>query len=257
MTSLFHTTGIVLSQRPYREADRWYSILTYEHGKLECLARGASKPLAKLAPHLEMPAISEFHLVDGRHYPTIVGVERKEGFQSINTNYEKLILYRNAMHLVEIGTRSNEQDQPVYNQVIDWIRCIDRLGEIQQERSAFLLASFGLKLLAVTGYKPELFSCLSCRYQIEPGQYRWHALKGGVVCDSCVIKHNQTWFAARPMQDDVLKLIRFSLEHSFEDQLKPHLAGASLLAFHEAIESLIISHFPTIPANSLRGACQI
>ena len=67
----------------------------------------------------------------------------------------------------------------------------------------------------------------------------------------------EQFFSAREIVDDSLKLIRFALGESFEDQLKPHLKSDALLGFHEALESLIISHFPTIPAVSVRSACAL
>jgi len=54
-----------------------------------------------------------------------------------------------------------------------------------------------------------------------------------------------------------LKLIRFGMSESFASQLRPHLVGAHLSEYHEAVESLMVSHFPVIPANSIRAACSI
>jgi DNA repair protein RecO (recombination protein O) len=117
-----------------------------------------------------------------------------------------------------------------------------------------LLGSFALKLLAIMGYRPELARCLRCRESIALGAYRWSALRGGVVCDACRARDPEGWFASRPMPDEVLKLLRFALSEPFDNHLNLHLPGNTLLDFHEAVESLLIAHFPTIPANSLRAA---
>jgi recombinational DNA repair protein (RecF pathway) len=114
-----------------------------------------------------------------------------------------------------------------------------------------------MKLVTLYGYRPELHCCLRCKAHVEQGKYRWHALRGGVVCTSCVQSDEEQFFSARALSDDSLKLIRFALTESFQDQLKPHLKGSALMGFHEALESLIISHFPTIPAVSVRGACAL
>ncbi len=257
MSKLYQTTGIVLSQRPFREADRFYSVLTKDRGKIEFIARGGSKPLAKLTPHLEMIAEVELLMVFGRTFQTVAGVERKKAFPELYRNLSKHTLSQNALYFVDIGTRTGEHDHTVYQLLSDWLHFVNNLPEVTTERAGFLLGSFVWKLMALTGYRPELHKCLSCRRTIEEKSYKWHGLRGGVVCLSCIQLDEQQWFAARGLSSDALKLVRFALQESFEDQLSPHLAGQALAAFHETTESFIISHFPTIPANSIRHSCRI
>ena len=257
MATLFHTTGIVLSRRDHREADRWYSAFTREHGKVEFLARGSHKPLAKLSPHLEMPAESEFLLVDGRAFLTVAGVERLRAFPNVYGDTQRLVLAKNALHLVDIGTKPDEADPTIYELIVNWFSFLDDAPSLTAERSGFVLGAFAMKLLAVIGYRPELTRCLSCKTDVKPDAFRWHASKGGVVCLDCCTKYPETWFAARPLSVDALKLVRFALVDRFEEHLRPALPGDTLAEFHEAVESLIIAHFPTIPANSLRAACVI
>lgn len=255
MASLYHATGIVLSRKDHREADRWYSVLTREHGKVELLARGGHKVLAKLTPHLEMPAIVDFHIVNGRQFDTVAGTDRLRAFPSVYGDMSRLILVQNALHLTDIGTRPNEQDPVLYDLLVQWLETVDAAPSVTSERAGFLLGSYALKLLAIIGYRPELTRCLSCKLAIEPGTYRWHAVKGGVVCRPCVDRDQETWFAARALSDEALKLIRYGLSEGFPSQLRPHLLADHLLEYHDAVESLMVSHFPVIPANSLRSAC--
>jgi len=255
MSLLYQTTGIVLSRRDHKEADRWYSVFTPDKGKVEFLARGGHKPLAKLTPHLEMVAEVELLLIYGRHYQTVAGVERRRAYPGIYTDIAKLTLAHNAMHLVDIGTREHERDPIIYHMLKDWLEFLETAPELSRERSGFLLGTFALKLLSIIGYRPELSGCLSCRRPLVLNQFRWHALKGGVVCDTCVRTDEQQWFSARPINDSTLKLLRFGMGEGFDQQLHVHLTCEDIQGFHNAIESLIISHFPTIPASSIRGAC--
>ena len=257
MANLFHINGIVISRRDHREADRWYSAYTREMGKIEFLARGAHKPLAKLSPHLESLGEVELLLVDGRQYFTVAGVERREAFPSASLDYARLMLATSALHLVDIGTKPHEADPILYEQIVAWLRFLEESPSLRPERAAFLLGAFTLKLMALIGYRPELARCLACTESLLPGAYRWHALKGGVVCTPCVARDPAQWFAARTLHDDTLKLMRFALSEPFASGLRPLLPGPALEGFHDAIESLIVSHFPTIPASSLRAACLV
>ena len=257
MATLYNTTGIVLSRRDRGEADRWYSVLTREHGKIELLARGGHKMLAKLTPHLEMPAVIDFHVVNGRQFNTVAGTDRRVAFPGLYGDVSRLLLVRNALYLVDIATRQEEADPVLYAIVLAWLAAIDAAPSVSSDRAGFLLAGFALKLLAAIGYRPEVSRCLDCKTTVVAGQYRWHALKGGVVCSPCVTRDNRQWFAARAISDDTLKLLRFGLAEPFESHLRPLLPVAALDEFHEAVEGLMISHFPVIPANSLRAACSL
>ena len=257
MSVLYRTTGIVLSRRDHREVDRWYSVYTPEHGKVEFLARGGHKPLAKLTPHLEMMAVVDLLLVQGRAYQIVAGVERRQGYHRIYTDLPRLVLAQNALHLVDIGTRADETDPKIYRLLEDWLEFLNQDLRVSAERAGFLLGAFSLKLLTLVGYRPELSHCLGCRQAIVPGSYQWHGLKGGVVCTHCTTMDQETWFAARSMSDEALKLLRFGLEEDFVEHLRPHLKAEDLFGFHDAVESLMISHFPVIPASSLRAACAV
>lgn len=255
MSTLYSTTGIVLSRRDFREADRLYSVFTRSHGKIEFIARGGHKPLAKLTPHLEMTAEVELLLVDGRTFQTVAGVERQRRFVNPNVDLSRLLLIQNSLSLVDLAVRSGERDPVLYDLLIKWLEFVAEVGELTDERRAFLLGSFVLKLMSVCGYRPELSICLACRCMVESGFFRWHALKGGVVCEACGNKNEEQWFTARRIDDGTLKLIRFALTEPFKSQLRPTLTGQDIEHFHETLESYLITHFPVIPAVSIRGAC--
>jgi DNA repair protein RecO (recombination protein O) len=256
-TTLYRATGYVLSTRDHREADRWYSAFTREQGKIEFLARGGRKPLAKLTPHLESPGEVELLIVRGKSFDTIAGVERLRAFPNFSNDTNRRLVAENALRLLDLGTRAEEPDPILYEELGAWFETLEAAPEISDERGAYLLASFALKLLAMGGYRPELSHCLSCKQAVASRAFRWHALKGGVVCIDCADRDAEQWFAARPMADETLKLLRYALGESFRDQLRPYLPGETLASFHEAVESLIVGHFPVIPGSSLRGACLV
>lgn len=257
MSILYSTTAIILSHRDFREVDRWYTALTPDHGKIEFVARGGNKPLAKLTSHLEMIAEVELLLVHGRQYQILAGVEHSHAFFNLHKNLHQLTLARNALHLADIAIKPMERDPVLYELLREWLEFLCSTKEISNERAGFLLGSFTLKLMSICGYRPELQLCLSCHRLIEPRNYFWHALKGGVVCQMCSRTNQEAWFSARTISDETLKLMRFALQEPFAAQTRPHLRGENIGSFHEVLESFIISHFPIIPAVSLRTACSI
>ncbi|MGC8474302.1 MAG: DNA repair protein RecO, partial [Candidatus Dormibacteria bacterium] len=58
--------GVVLRRRNYQEADRILVILTRDHGKVSCLARGVRRPRARNAAGLELLGRAKLLLIPGR-----------------------------------------------------------------------------------------------------------------------------------------------------------------------------------------------
>mgnify|MGYP002725685228 CR=1 FL=1 len=254
MATLTMTTGIILAKRDWREADRLYSVYTSDFGKLELIGRGARKPLAKLSPHLEFACVADFLVVHGKTMDTLASVERRQAFPGIYQDYVKTLLLHQALILLDKSIRARQKDSILFSFLHDWLIFLDTAPPLSHERAGFLFSVFALKLLSIFGHKPELTNCLSCTTPIGAGEYRWHALRGGVVCLPCTQKEADQWFAAREVDDDSLKLLRFALDNTFTDQLRPRLSGRVIASFHDCVESLLISHFPIIPAISLRAA---
>lgn len=65
---IYTTKGIVLSQRPVREADRIYSILTRDFGLVRARALGVRKESSKLRGSLEPVSLSSVSLVRGKEH---------------------------------------------------------------------------------------------------------------------------------------------------------------------------------------------
>ena len=254
MAALTITRGIVLSKYDFREADRLYSVFTRDHGKLELIGRGARKPLAKLASHLEFVCEADFFIVHGKTFETVAGVERQTLFSGIYEDTSKMVLTHQSLSCLDLLIKPKQVDGDLYVFLFEWLVFVDSCPVLRQERSGFLLAAFLGRCIAVLGHEPELYACLECRCSIASGSYAWHALRGGVVCRSCLDHHQEQWFSARGIQDDTLKLLRFILKHPFSDWLHPRLSSNILSEFHDIIESFLLTHTSLVPTVSLRDA---
>jgi recombinational DNA repair protein (RecF pathway) len=65
---IYTTQGLILSERPLREADRVYSILTKDLGLLRATALGVRKEGSKLRGSLEPVSLVTISLVRGKEY---------------------------------------------------------------------------------------------------------------------------------------------------------------------------------------------
>ncbi|MEK7665335.1 MAG: DNA repair protein RecO [Patescibacteria group bacterium] len=254
MSSTFRTHAIVLGSRDHLEADRYYSVLTDEHGKLELRARGSRKISSKLSSHLEPFALCDLMVVRGRFGDIVAGVERLELYPIIRVDAQKLELAMQSFHLVEVGTRDRQPDEHLFYFLRMWLKFLNDAPSFTEERSRFLLSAFTLRLLGYLGYRPELAMCVKCQVPVRHEAFRWHGLRGGVVCLSCVEREPEQWFTSRPFCDETLKLMRLSLGFPLLRLLDVRLPGSLLHEFHDAVDSLLIAHFPVIPLMILNNS---
>ena len=72
---IYTTNGIVLSERAIGEADRIYSILTRDLGKLQARAIGVRKNTSKLRGNIEPFSLSAISFVKGKNYWRLTSAE--------------------------------------------------------------------------------------------------------------------------------------------------------------------------------------
>lgn len=78
---IYTTKGIVLSERPWRESDRIYSILTRELGLVHATAIGVRKEASKLRGAIEPVSLSTVSLVRGKEYWRLTSAEFIRSFK--------------------------------------------------------------------------------------------------------------------------------------------------------------------------------
>lgn len=93
MRQQFRTEAIVLRRTNYGEADRIINLLTPERGKLSAIAKGVRKQKSKLAGGLELLAVCDVTLLEGRGDMLLVTSARLVQFYGdILQEYERMEL---------------------------------------------------------------------------------------------------------------------------------------------------------------------
>jgi DNA repair protein RecO (recombination protein O) len=244
MWSTVKTTGLVLTTTPFREADRRYSALTPEYGKIEFVGRGAQKSKAKLAAHLEPFALVDLEIVRGARSTTVIGVERSEAFGRIRGSLEHRLFAQTLFTMLEKAIRPDLADPELFGEIVDVVRFLDAQESLPQTRSTFLLGAMILRLLSRLGYGVELHDCLACRKNVMPLAFRWHGGRGGLVCTDCATAQREDWFAARPIDEEIVTLMRLGRDKSFVDLVKYPLKGDQVEQFAQCVHDVYAYHVP-------------
>lgn len=89
----YRTKAIVLRRTNYGEADRILSVLTPERGKISAIAKGVRKPKSKLAGGLELLALCDITILEGRGDMGLITSARIDQFYGdILHEYERMEL---------------------------------------------------------------------------------------------------------------------------------------------------------------------
>jgi DNA repair protein RecO (recombination protein O) len=177
---VYRTEAIVLSRFDLGETDRIFTLLTRNRGKIRAVAKGARKPTSKLAPSLEYFTRSRMILSRGRDLDVITSVEVIERPTTLG---ERIDAFSHACHLAEVTNKlvPEEQDVPEIYRLLS-----AALSELDQPGDPWLLARwYEMALLALTGYRLDLYRCANCGNELQAEPNLLGVRSGGIICPDC------------------------------------------------------------------------
>lgn len=173
----FKTDALVLRSRPLGEADRLITLLSWERGKIDAVARGARKTKSKLAAGVDLFTYGHYGLYQGRSLATITDQQVKEHFFLFR---EDANLYAYGLYLGDLVGRAvagEEPFPPLCRLLLEGWRLL-----ADTDDRPLLCRAFELKLMDLTGHRPNLEGCLQCG---SPEAARFSPALGGLACKQC------------------------------------------------------------------------
>src|ERR1700737_1141158 len=177
--STYREEAVVLRKLDYGEADRIYTLLTKDHGKIGAIARGVRKTSSKLASALEVYSQVDIQLAHGRNLDVIAQVVRKQK-PRIEADLERPS--RGAL-IAELAERMTEDRPPIEDlyELTCW--ALDELAvDPEPRRAAAFFLSAALDLM---GYAPQLADCAGCGRPLPETAHAFSAASGGCLCANC------------------------------------------------------------------------
>ena len=229
---LYRTEGLVLRSVALGEADRIVTVLTPGLGKLRVTVRGARRITSRLGGHLDVLNQVVLSLAQGRQLDVVTGAEARETFRPLKEDLDRLAL---ALYLVELADAFLPEGSPHPDTYAFLVEALRLLGGAADR--AVILRYGELRLLADSGFGPELYQCVMCRAEVQPDRHRYAPAVGGVVCDTCVVSQGQLL----PLPTTALKVLRFFGRHPLSEALRVRL-GPGLDRQVEALLSASIHY---------------
>jgi DNA repair protein RecO (recombination protein O) len=196
---LYRTEAIVLSRLDYGEADRILTLYTPRRGKFRVIAKGARKPLSRLGPHLDYFCRSTLLLAKGRELDVVSDAATIEAHERLRTDLDAL---GHASHMAEIVNRLTEdrqENEAAFDLLAQSLRLLDDGVD-----PWLVTRHYEWALLALLGYRPELYRCVACGADLLAQPNGWSSRLGGNLCPPC--RGNQV--GSRMMSLDAQKVLR-------------------------------------------------
>jgi len=191
--------AIVIAHKDYAEADRFVRIFSLEHGKLNTLAKGVRKVHSRKAPHLEPFTHSALVLARGQSFWIITQADTISNFSSIREDLAKTSEAAYILELVDKVTVEGQSEPALFRLTLETLRRVDECSD-----SFNVVKYFELRFLDMSGFRPELTTCVVCGKEIQAQDQFFSVSMGGILCPQCGTLES----GAIPASRDVLRFFR-------------------------------------------------
>lgn len=180
MNKQFKTTGIIIRKFDLNDADRIVTVLTKEHGKINCIAKGARRLKSRFCGRLELLYEVSFDCFQGRSLASINEAHVLSAF-SEEKDLEK---YRTLFYLSEITNKLIQEGQLIEG--VYPLVC-ETLTELKNDSSTeIVLHAFLIKMLTLTGFLSPWNRCATCDDSLNPKKPIWLSLTdASTICTDC------------------------------------------------------------------------
>jgi DNA repair protein RecO (recombination protein O) len=163
-----------------RDEDRVLTILTREHGLITAFANKANRPRSSLAGSSELLCRSHFEIFRSRERYIVDRADSIHSFFALRERVEDLALACWFAQLMqELGPHDHEAGE-----YIDLLLAALYYLERQKRPHNLLKPVYELRLLTLSGYMPDLVSCLRCGQSFDSMNF---SPDGSLLCDECAV----------------------------------------------------------------------
>jgi DNA repair protein RecO (recombination protein O) len=175
--------SVVIRHSEYSNTSRIFRFYTRRYGLLTALAKGVKRPKGRMIGQVDLFSHGEIVFVSGRFSQRMAILHEAcadETFPRLRTELPRYYAASHAAALVQVTTAEQDPNPPLFDRLVELLRWLDGGAD-----AAVALLAFEMRLLALSGFLPELARCVGCG---KESVYRTTAVSprlGGVICADC------------------------------------------------------------------------
>lgn len=224
------TDGLIIMEKSISESDKLVTILTRKFGIIRAFAKGVKNVKNKNFSSVQLFCYSDFIIFKGRSKYIINESNCKKSFWNLRCDIEKLALAQYFCDLILNLVAEEQRDTEDILRLI--LNALHYLAENKISNN-LLKSVFEMRILALSGYMPNLVSC-SCCEESENKNFYFVPEINGIVCDDCAKNYS---FAKFKLTSSVLYALRYTVYSEFNKMFAFELkqqSQAELSAITEA-----------------------
>ena len=149
MHHIYHTEGIILGNKNYGEAGRYYPIFTRDLGMIYASAQGVRKMSSKLRFILQDFAYVKVDLVQGKDFWRITSASKTNKLEQLSKNSGTFEVVSNIAKLLKRLLAGVEPNQALFSDLINGFSVLEKSGKEELQNIEIILV---LRILNNLGY---------------------------------------------------------------------------------------------------------
>ena len=183
MSDLITVQGVVLSAMPIGEYDKRLVLLTRERGKIAVFAKGARRPRNPFMAAANPFVFGTFILYEGKTSYNLNQVSVSHQFVELAAKQPGVYYGYYFLELADYFGKEGVDEREMMNLLYVAVKAL--LNPVIDDRLARCV--YELRVMAIQGFCPYMFGCVSCEKEIEADQTVYFSQSlHGIVCSQCV-----------------------------------------------------------------------
>lgn len=237
----FRTPAIILKRRNFGESDRLLTVITPDYGKLDVLAKGARKPTSTKTGHVELFTVVDMLVNRGRNFSIATQVELTTPYLPLREDLQRGAYASYTAELLDRFTMLGEDDFSTLYVLVT--QTFQRLCDAREIRLA--TRYYEIRLLDITGFRPELKRCLLSGETIQPEDQFFSFAEGGVISPAAA-RHTTNLV---PITLGALKVMRHMQRSPYEQVYMLQIPDS----VHNEVERLLLGYIAYILESRLQS----
>ena len=250
--------GLVIRENDFGDQDRYITVLTEAGRCIEVLCKGVRRRGGRMGHAVRLFCFSELTLYAGRGGKfTLTQADLIASFWGVTTSMENYAL---CCYLAELAGHmtDTEVDSPAVTRLL--LYALRAIADQQRDRLT-VKAAFELRLMAESGYTPDLSACSVCSIQ-APEPLWFSPLDGVCRCGACTARLGTSGYAclspatlaafSHILTQEIPRVYAFSLSGAARIQLAEVCEAYALCHAERGFDSLTFYH-SLEPGGSILG----
>jgi DNA repair protein RecO (recombination protein O) len=206
MRRIIRSEAVCLRVRDYLESSKLVTLFTLDHGKVNCIARGARRLKSRFGAALDLFARSRviYYWRETTDLYTLSDAELLRSHSNLAVSPDRFLAAEQIAEFVLRVIQPHDPNPQLYGLLLNYLRILESLQApvcslpssdstdlhpascTLHSPSSSLVCSFLLKAASFLGFRPELRHCLICRRPPSGGRdVYFDSGRGGIICARC------------------------------------------------------------------------